>query len=45
MITIIHFLKIFFIDRSLDKMSPNVRADLRSLEKEVYFRSWDFANS
>ena len=26
-------------------MTPNGTADLRSTEKEVYFRSWDFANS
>ena len=27
------------------KMAYNGSADLRSPEKEVYFRSWDFANS
>ena len=27
------------------KLADNGSADLRSPEKEVYFRSWDFANS
>jgi hypothetical protein len=39
------FILDFFIDDILDKMSPNGSADLRSPEKEVYFRSWDLANS
>ena len=26
-------------------ITPNGSADLRSPEKEVYFRTWDFANS
>ena len=28
-----------------DRISANASADLRSPEKEFYFRSWDFANS
>ena len=39
------FILDFFIDDILDKMSHNGSADLWSSEKEVYFRSWDLANS
>ena len=38
------FILDFFIDDILDKMSHNGSADLRSSEKEAYFRSWDFAH-
>ena len=34
-----------FVTERSDTISTNGSADLRSPEKEVYFRSWDFANS
>jgi hypothetical protein len=42
---VLAFCLVVFVVELYFGVAPNGSADLRSPEKEVYFRSWDFANS